>query len=364
MSYILNYLNWKSVFEAQDSGKTLSNVKSKMGFVGATPSKTSNATALTEFKSAFPDAKITGEIDDTKALFRKEGAQSSVFWEVKPKTQKAINYLKIGDIILNGDSGKPVTITIESTDLISKSVEASGNGIFALGRALAMRKGQKVLEGKIIIGLNTKSANSFLADADTAFQIPVGDFTTSAMFTFVVPKAVIPGRGNTSQNVMTAKSAAEKGNINPNLHINNGAMPQLPSDQWEALKKVAPIDATQFINKIKGKGITSYTTELAGYVDEFVNTFYEPFLTAYAERFKAFLRNKAAEAGIDPSLFQDLMSYIDEWKASQNKEAYRSATSDEIKQLFSNVTDTGSTSKPSATAAGKILKGTEGKIGQ
>jgi hypothetical protein len=364
MSYILNYSKWRKIFEAEDPNAAISNVKSRMGFVGATPSKTSNASALAEFKTAFTDATVTGEIDETKALFRKETAKSSKLWETRAKTQTAKNYLKIGDIILNGDSGKPVTITVESADLISKSVEASGNGIFALGRALAMRKGQKLLEGKIIIGLNTKSANSFLANADTAFQTPVGDFENSIMFTFVVSKAVIPGAGNAATNVITAKDAAAKGTVDPNIYTNNGAMPQLPKDYWESLKKVSPIDTTAFVAKIKGKAIKSYSTELVGYVNEYINTFYEPFLTAYAERFKSFLKSKATEAGIDSALFQDLFAYIDEWKKTQSKKTYTDAALGEIRQLFSNVTVTGSTSQPAASAAGTVVKGTEGKIGQ
>lgn len=365
MGVILNFANWQKLHEQENTEQSgLSNVLSKTAFVGSTSSKTSNATALAEFKAAFPDATVTGEIDETKALFRKEAMKSSKFWETRPKTQKAQNYLKIGDIILNGDSGKPVSITIESSDLINKPVEASGNGIFALGRAFDMRKRQKLLEGKIIIGMNTKSADSFLANADTAFQTPVGDFRTAAMFTFVVSKAVIPGAGNTTSNVTTAKKAAEKGTIDANMFTNQSAMPQVPNNYWESLKKVAPIDATAFVSKIKGKGIKSYNSELAGYVDEYVDTFFEPFLNAYAERFKSFLRSKSSEIGIDVSSFSDLMAYIDEWKTKQSKKQYKEAANNEIRSLFSIASTLGSTTKPGASAAGRVVKGTEGKIGQ
>jgi hypothetical protein len=362
---ILNFAKWQKLHEQANTEQSgLSNVRSKTAFVGSTSSKTSNATALDEFKAAFPDATVAGEIDDTKALFRKEAMQSSKFWETRAKTQTAKNYLKIGDIMLNGDSGKPVSITVESSDLINKPVEASGNGIFALGRALAMRKGQKLLDGKIIIGMNTKTADSFLANADTAFQSPTGDFRNAAMFTFVVPKAVIPGAGNTTSNVTTAKNAADKGTIDPAMYTNKSALPKLPQNYWESLRKIAPIDATAFVTKIKGKAIKSYTTELAGYVDEYVNTFFEPFLNAYAERFKAFLKTKAGEIGIDSSSFSDLMAYIDEWKTKQSKKTYRDEVEKEIRSLFSIASTLGSTTNPGATAAGRVVKGTEGKIGQ
>ena len=168
MGSILNYYNWKRIYEHANTGGDISNVKSKMAFVGSTPDKTSNISALSRFQAGISDAEITGDIDETKALFNKGQGQikSSKFWEVKPKTQKAKNYLKIGDRMLNGDSGNPVTITVESANLLNMPIEAAGNGIFALGRALVMRRENKFFNGKIIIGLN-KQTTTLLAKTTT-----------------------------------------------------------------------------------------------------------------------------------------------------------------------------------------------------
>ena len=367
MGSILNYYNWKRIYEQANTGGDISNVKSKMAFVGATPDKTSNASALSQFQAGISDAEITGDIDETKALFNKGQGQikSSKFWEVKPKTQKAKNYLKIGDLMLNGDSGKPVTITVESANLLNMPIEAAGNGIFALGRALVMRRENKFFNGKIIIGLNTKTANSFEANVDTAFQNPIGGFRGTTLFTFVPSKAVIPGAGNTTHNVKVAINMAEKGDLETAISATNkGAMPQVPKEYWEPLRKVAEIDTTGFVDKIKEKKIKEWTPELTKYVDEYANTFFEPFVNAYAERFKSYLEGEANKAGIDSSLFSDLMNYIDEWKTKQSKEAYKNAVEKEIKSLFSIARTTGSTTKPVASTSTKVTKGTIGKIGQ
>lgn len=365
MGSILNYSNWKRIYEQANAGGDIANVKSRMAFVGATPDKTSNASALSQFQAGNSDVKIDGDIDETKALFNKEQMNSSKFWEIKPKTQKAKNYLKIGDLVLNGDSGKPVTITVESADLLRKPIEAAGNGIFALGRTLVMRRENKFFNGKIIIGLNAKSANAFEANADTAFQNPIGGFRGTALFTFVPSKAVIPGAGNTTHNVKVASGMAQKGDIQAAIDAtNNGAMPQLPKEYWESSRKIAPIDATGFVDKIKEKQIKGWTPELAKYVDEYANTFFEPFVNAYAERFKSYLKGEASKAGIDSSLFSDLMEYIDNWKTTQSKAAYKNAVEKEIKSLFSLARTTGSITKPVASTSTKVTKGTVGKIGQ
>lgn len=366
MRSILNYSNWKKIYERTNAGGDISNVKSKMAFVGATYDRTTNASALSQFKAGISDAEITGDIDENKALFNKGQGQtkSSKFWEVKPKTQKAKNYLKIGDLMLNGDSGKPITITVESANLLNMPIEAAGNGIFALSRALIMRRENKFFNGKIIIGLNTKTTNSFEINVDTAFQSSIGKFRNAALFTFVPSKAAIPGARNTTNNVKVASNMAEKGNLEAAISATNkNAIPNIPEEYLEPLRKVAEIDATGFVDKIKEKKIKGWTLELANYADEYANTFFEPFVNAYAERFKSYLKGEANKAGIDSSLFSDLMNYIDEWKAKQSKESYKNAVETEIESLFSIARTTGSTTKPMASTSTKVTKGTIGKIG-
>lgn len=357
---ILNFSNWQKLYE--QAGDGISNVNSKMAFVGATPSKAPNASALKEFMGSLPDATVEGEIDETKALFRsKEG--TSKLWKTGDKTQNATNYLKIGDRVLNGDSRKPVTITINSADLIKEPIEASGNGIFALGRAFFMRRKEKFFEGRMIIGMNTKSANSFVANASTAFQGSQANFASGAVSTFIVSKAIIPSELNKTQNVESFRKLAKEG-ANPNIRINLGAMPMIQGGAPESLRTVASIDATSFVDKIKEKKLTTYSQDVANYVDEYANTFFEPFLTTWTERFKSFLTIRANEAGIDASLFSDLMKYVEEWKTKQSKDAYKKRVEAEVKKLFDQRADRGSVSRPGASTSTKQISGTEGKIGR
>ena len=95
MSFILDYKNWTRLFE-QAGSADISNVKSKAGFAGATPSTTSNASALESFKAGLPNAVIIGEMAEDKALIRSANSKSTLSWTVGEKTVTAKNYIKFG----------------------------------------------------------------------------------------------------------------------------------------------------------------------------------------------------------------------------------------------------------------------------
>jgi hypothetical protein len=347
-----------------EQASDMSNIKSRMALVGSTTHITNNAGALTAFEKIEGGVTIKGKpIDENKALFKGEGYKGLSFWEIKEKTRKEKNYLKIGDEIITGDDKKLVSFTVSTQNLLKEPIEASGNGIFALGRAINLVRKEKLSEGEgtnIIIAMNTKKADSFVANAKTGFQAVEGKFNSAIMFTFVTSDGVIPNPKHNTHNVNTARNIKDP---NPIGYVNGNAMPQLPKHK-ETLRKIDPIDAADFVNKIKGKKIASYTTELGKYVNEFVDTFFTPYIETYAKRFKEYLNLEAKEMGIDPKLFEDLMKYIDEWKTAQNgkKEVYKKNAEDEIKVLFTQKTQTGSELRPGATTSGKKIEGTVGKI--
>jgi hypothetical protein len=342
-----------------------------MVFVGSTPSKTSNASALEDFKklSAYGIRDVEGTIDDTKALVKGTDAKSTQVWKIGTKSLPDKNYLKIGNRVLKGDSGESMASIINFNDLLNNPVEASGNGIYTLGRLLALKynpdnKINNVPNINCILAMNAKTANSFIANADTAFQQPLGDFRSGIMSTFVISNAVIPNQRNEDHNVSVAKNLAQKGE-DSSKWVNIEAMPQLPSKaDSEPLKEINKIDASGFVSKIKEKKISRPSGELTNYVNEYVDTFFEPFITAYAERFKTFLKNKATASGVDVNLFNNMFEYIDSWKASElaKKEQYRSASQNEINSLFSGAVNRGSVSMPPASGAGKVVPGKEGEI--
>lgn len=369
MSYILDYLKWKKIFE-QTETSTLSGIKDKVAFTGATLSNAPNADALAEMKSGLSNVKIIGEkqeITENDAI-TKAGENNTSNWKIIPKTVKAKDYLKIGDLILNGDSKKAVTIKIPVGDLTSKPIEAAGNGIFALSRALLLKYGELKNDQQtpLVIGLNTKTANSFIANANTAFQGPIGDFSYSGLTIFILSKTIKPNDNNTTNNIVVLKNITAKGEIDANIMASDGIMPQIPKEYWSKLKSIYPIDFNSFIAKIKDKNISTYTPELKGYIDEYVNLFFDQFLVTYSERFKSFITQSAANAGINSSLFQELFDYINTWKNEQSsqKEKYRADLTKQIQEALQALQSKGSVSKPIAHVSGKVVAGTEGKIGQ
>jgi hypothetical protein len=369
VSYILNYSNWKKVFE-QDAASGLSDVKDKTAFTGATLSNAPNADALAEMKSGLPNVKIIGdkqEITENDAIAKVSDTGTSN-WKIVPKTVKAKDYLKIGDLVLNGDSKKAVTIKLPISDLAIKPIEAAGNGIFALSRALLLKYGElkNFPQTPLIIGLNTKTANSFITNANTAFQGPIGDFTYSGLTIFMLSNAITSNANNTTNNVSVLRNIAAKGTMDASEMASDGIMPQIPKANWESVKSVSPIDFNAFIAKIKDKRISTFTPELQKYIEEYVNTFFDQFLTTYSERFKSFLSESAANAGISSTMFQELFDYINAWKTDQasKKEEYKADLIREIKEALQPLQNRGSVSRPAATASGKVVSGTEGKIGQ
>jgi len=372
MDYILNYIDWNRVFEQVESKKDdsqISEMSSSMGLAGATFHKTTNESALETFKSGLPGITVDGQIDETKALFKKPNLKSSQYWEVKPKTMQGKNYLKIGDKMINGDDGDAKAIVIKSEDLANREIEASGNGIYALGRALALKRGGKSTEnlsiGTIIIGLNLKNPDSFVSNMKAALQTPEAHFATGLLHLFISSQAIMPSDKNTTNQVVSAKQAVASGKMTPEIALNTSAMPSIPSGYREQLKTIAKIDSSKFGESIKGKNIKSKDDPiLTSYINSAVDTFFDPFINAYAERFKQYLRLEALKYGIPTELFSTAYSYIDDWKTKQvaKRESYKSRATDEIKEaLLFGRSGEGET-KPIATAKGTVVKGKIGKI--
>ena len=365
MSFILDYRNWKRIFEQAVAAATVVGVKSKVAFTGATTHPAPNASALAEMKKGLSINIVGSQVITENDAITKTADGDINNWKIIPKTIKAKDYLKIGNLILNGDSKKAATIKLIISDLGLKPIEAAGNGIFALSRALLLKNKELRTSPQtpLIIGLNTLKADSFIANADTAFQSPIGDFTNSGLRTFLVSKAIKSNPGNTETNTVMCNKWAQEARDTSTM-ANMSIMPNIPTEYSEGAKTISPIDFNAFIAKIKNKNISSYTPELQGYVDEYVNTFFDPFLVTYSERFKSFLTKSAVEIGILPTLFQELMDYINTWKTGQvsKKEEYKADLVKEIKDILLPLLNKTPVSRPGAEASGKVVTGTVGKI--
>lgn len=380
MSYLLNYTKWKAIFESEDKPAEISDVRAKALYAGATPSNTSNESALVQFKKVLslsyingqmletpstPGASSSAPIDQNKAIFRANGSR---VYKIGPKTVKATHYIKIGDIVLNGDSGKSTRLEIKSEDLSSKTVEAAGNGIYALGRVLDARFANKVFgDSPIIIELNKPTPDMVYAHADTNYQTPTGDFGTAALYTFICSKAIIPAADNKDNNVVSATIVRDKPGFDLKAWFNKQAMPNLRNKESEtALISINPLDATTFIEQIQNKQLKEWNPTLEGLVNNFIETFFTSFVTTYTERFKQYFKNQLIAAKANPELFTSLYSYLDDWKTSQlaNKDAYKSQATLLIKQALNKANKKEGVSRPSAEFGAKTTKGTEGKLGK
>lgn len=371
MNYLLNYKLWESRIFEQESD-SMSNLNAYSIFAGATVSKTSNKSALDAYKEANPSTKIQGEetMDDTKAL-KKSGAT----WSVVDKSVKSKDYLKIGDKILDGSSGKPTTIKISARALQKEEIEASGNGIFALGRAIKTVREAAVAEkskggnpgdvwqsADVVIGLNLKSANSFYANASTGFQNAKGNFTTGMTFTMIPTGAVVPSAQNTTNHV----SVARKLEYSDKVGVNGKALPYI-SDQkkWSPiLTEVNVIDSSIWVNKYKDKGISKWDDSAKAAVNDYVNTFFASHINTTADRYKAFLNKIAEESGISSDMFSEMFSRIDSWKKAElgKKSEYLNAANGVASAWFESKSDRGGTTRPVMTGSGKVVTGQEGKL--
>lgn len=350
MGIILNFANWQKLHEQQSD---MSNISSKVGIVGATADPTTSEKALAEFKKGFQGATIEGNIDETKALFSDGPGK----WKIATKTQQYKDYLKIGDYLLTGDTGKPSVRPIIKKDL-KLPIEASGNGIFALGRAMKLALPMTDDNSKIFIALNVKTPDSIRIDAETGLQKYMSKFVESAVATFVANSIIIPNPENKSPNVDAKYTDA----------VNKMALPNLGIEEVEkyrdSLRSIAPIDTTGFVNQTTGKKINKATPELEEQIREYCNKFWKPFITAYAERFNGYLKIKATEMGADISLFSDLVTYVNNWKTKQESVDPFEAVKERIVGLFSKAGPGILSNPPGAKATATKTTGTIGKIGQ
>lgn len=363
MSYLLNFNAWDKLFEAD----TISNATYRIAFTGSTPSKAPNKSALQEFMGAVTTPVVDSDkMDDTKAVAKIVTGNSSQT-KVIPKTIKATNYLKLGDKVLNGDSGKGATITVTKEELMKNSFEASGNGIFSLGRALAMLS--KLGSGeKIIIGMNNPTANSFIADAKTGTQMVQEHFTSSCMQTLIVSKAIIPSESNTTNNVTVFKNLSNKSDYIERAAKSASlqAVPNFSStpEVKEKVNSTYVIDTAAFVESVKDKKLTRYDDAVKKMIIDYTNQFFEKHINTVGERFKKYLEISAESAGVPVTIFSGLFSYIDNWKKSEiaNKAKYLESCQSNIAATFGRLQDGKPVLRTGGGAATKVIKGKEGEL--
>lgn len=365
MSYVLDYTKWKQLFEQATDTTSLSNIKATIGIAGATGHPTSNQNALNSLIAGAANIQIVGDskISENQAIVKND-IGSTKKWKVVNKTVNSNNYIKIGNRVLNGDNTtEPITITATVDELSKNPIEAAGNGIYALGRVLPIKyKLNSAPSAKIIIGLNQPNPDALVVNADTAFQDILGKFKNAAIYTFVGSGAVIPGKDYHKDNVDAAKTILTKKNIDLNTYTSFYATPFINNEKLGEFSNIGAFDLTDFVQNISGKKFTRYNSELEGYLNNYVDHYFEKFATAFVERFKAFVISRAA--GANQEAFQDLYGYMDSWKAAKlaQKENYKTELHKLFNRIFGAGSYTGSVSMPTATAGSQVIKGKVGKL--
>lgn len=333
--------------------KSSSNLKNKLSIIGSTKSPTKNIDALKAIKDHYKTFSspidLTGEPSNNNAYFRRA---KSAKHEIAPKTEKGKNdYIKLGDkVLLTGDKTKdPITYKIAYRELMLNKeldLEASGNGIYIIGRVLTALVDKKIgLDQNLELYMNLKKPININMDLDTGTQ-GVQDINRSILALMVVSEAIVPLEQNKQFPVFVAKENRGEG-AQAKLYkvfLNNGAMPTLsvftagPETQ-EKLKNTshkAALDATEKIKPYAKKRLTkSDIKEAQEIYANLYRAFQKPYYEAKGERLKKAIEMECESAGIKIDSFKTIFENIDK--------SIKQSTSDETakKQIDKQIYDFG-----------------------
>ena len=330
--------------------------------VGATKSATSNATAVDKLKGA--GATVNGTITSTGCIKKAAGASATVYTVSKKSAgfEKAVNYLKIGDKVIQGSA--PTSLVIKFSQLQSQEIEAAGNGIFVLGRALAAnaRKGEYGLNdgSALFIALGATNTNTAFFNVDSGFQSPVMQWKMAAAYSMIANKVINPtGTGSMTKYI-------EKGRQQPTTVLGDEAKPSiseaLSPDIAAKLKTAVAIDVSTFTNN----GLNTTNVDIAKKQAELYSSNYlYKFIYGIGTRFKLYIKLRAAEFGIPEGILEPILSLVDtkvseEWA---NKQEYINELVTWIDYYYKRTTQGGSYRTTGAKTTAGTVSGKEGQIG-
>ncbi len=347
--------SYDAVFE-QD----LSNISAKTILAGASKSDTTSKSAINKLKDSIKEIKIEGDLTKEGALFRdsnkKQGGKKDFYYG--KKTTEGKDYIKIGDEKINGDKGETVSISLTFGDLLNKDVEASGNGIYALGRLWRLFTEKNVdPKDQVVLALNLKNPGGFIASVKSGLQNLKAKYAGGCLYTMIASDAIVPDPKNQQDSV---KVYNEK-KFPIERYFGNTAVPSfemVPKGDPESkeikkgirkkLQEKGSIDISKTVEEISGKKITSQN-DANKIISKISNSHLEEYIKLTADRFKSFLDISAENAGIPKDVFDPMKKKIDNWRDSEikNKNKYI----DEVKTKVSYALN------PTIEKEGEILKG-------
>lgn len=359
--------------------------KSKVALIGASLSKTSNLSAIKAIKEGFSKLKgssnngkfnpsilnITGEELEKNSLYV---SRDKSF--LKEKSERNIrDYIKLdGEIILDSTDSKPVYKKTTFSELIDGEIEASGNGIFALGRLIkAMAKKSIKDNTPVYLALNLKNTDAFIVDSTTGMQAPTARFNSSVLMAMIAGKVIKPNNENTQSVVLAGKNNIGNQEFIKTI-LNRNAIPFISDIDGKKKKNdLVNIGDKEKVD-VSGK-ISDYSNKEFNYrdidqvkkiYDSIFDEYYPEYVDLVSFRFKKYLDDTVKSLGITEDLFSDIKSSVDSWvkksKESSYISKYKESGYEILKKAFNPVKEsTGSTFR-GASAGTKSIKGTEGKI--
>ena len=401
-----NYsFNGISLAEKEDkkNDETLSGLSSATALIGSSVAKTTNKDAFNALQEGFKEidrSNINQELlpliytalkdekenkvdsmNENQALIFKKGRCS-----IGPKTEKTKNYLKIdNEVILSGDKGDLQVKDRKFGDIKKEGrvVEASGNGIFILGRLLKARATGAINDDtKVYLGINLKKPMLIVASAKTGIQSK--DPGKDILIGMMAKGFFVPNDKNLQSWAETGRNLAKANNkeLRSTLFDRN-AIPTISSPDYspaEIRKRLLEVGDASSLNTdkifdgLKPEGITarqgSSNSDLIKKLAKIFVTardkMMDPHMKLLSERFKYFYSDIVAkDTGAPKILFDDISKQVDSASASMLASWKKSTSEDwaikEIKKLLSEANPGSTSGTPGADSTVRNYKQEEGK---
>jgi hypothetical protein len=342
--------------------QTLTNITDGAVIAGATASNTTNVSAMTKFGQS--GYTITGTIAENKCI-RKEAGQPKTKWTIANKSVKAAHYVKVGDKVISGSSASSMMVTLG--DLTDQAVEAAGNGIYALYRAL-----QGVKTGMKSYGLTSTSGlaivlnggkgvvNNYFFNIKTGWQDVANNFGSSILRVMIGIGALKPT--GTSTNNLIDMGLKIKANGTAKDYLGKAARPtvsDLTDTESETLKAIGPISVEG--DPATNKMINNEDAAIP-VVKAFCARYFQAYIDSVAAKFKEYINMRAKAALVPIETLSGLINLIDTWKKTQKLNDYTNEALDKLFVVYRPTTSRSGGVTGARTTSGST-SGAEGQMG-
>ena len=346
MSKVLGFKEWR-LFESEGETPTTSTSL----LVGATNHTAYNKSAGKKVNSdTIIEIEGVDGLSDAKAISRKTGTSIKKFTVVE-KSEKAKDYLKIGDIVLNGDGGNVEKVKVSLRELLKSDLEASGNGIYALCRAIEYAYKYKVAQGApihIVLNQPSKTPVVMFASTKKSLGSPMAGWNGMIHVVSTIggnDSVITPAKVNMDSDKYTQRYSKRPFDELVST-ANNFPTPKIlaPSrDEVIAIRKDMIANSTQFdvsewANANKGKREREGNKALK-IMQDFCKKYFKQYVNAEADRYIYYLDSLAKKAGVDSDVMSDIKGAAEAWRTNYlgKERSFLYMTEQIVEQLFHEV---------------------------